>query len=90
MNKLSDKLYRIVENRIDKLSRSSYHTLSLMKFPFVEEIWDDKQSYQIEIDQLELTETYIHILVSADDGGWSAFRPPSKSFLVYKDGRIGK
>lgn len=90
MVKASNKLNQIVENRIDKLSLSSYHTLSFMKFPLIEEVRDDKQGYQIEIVQLECTDDYIHILVSADDGGWSAFKPVSKSFLVYKDGRIDK
>ena len=44
--------------------------------------------YQVEVQLLESTPEYLHVGIGVDDGGWSAFKPLSTSFLVHRDGRI--
>jgi hypothetical protein len=46
--------------------------------------------YHVTVDVLDKTESYVHVLVCIDDGGWRAFYPLSDSFLIYKDGRVDK
>jgi hypothetical protein len=43
------------------------------------------QKYQVEIQLVENTETYIHVTVSVDDASfWGAVRPLSSSFIRQK------
>ena len=44
----------------------------------------DGQMLQVEIIQLEAHPEYVHLLVSVDDGGLSAFAPPSTSTIIRK------
>lgn len=45
--------------------------------------------HQFEVNLLEKTDAYVHILVSIDDGSFRrACRPLSSSFIVHRDGRI--
>jgi hypothetical protein len=46
--------------------------------------------YQVEVQLLESEPEYVHVGVAVDDGGWRAYMPRSTSFLVYRDGRVGK
>lgn len=46
--------------------------------------------YQCEVQILEHTDSYVHVGVAVDDGGWRAIVPLSMSFLVYRDGRVDK
>jgi hypothetical protein len=42
----------------------------------------DSKKYQVELEVLEITEKYIHVVVAVDDGSVPAsFRPLSRSFF---------
>jgi hypothetical protein len=45
----------------------------------------DSKTYQVEVDLLEDTETYLHVVVAVDDGSLPAsFRPATQSFIREK------
>jgi hypothetical protein len=48
----------------------------------------DPNSYQVEVDLLEKNEQYVQIIISVDDGGISAFCPPSRILMLHASGRL--
>lgn len=45
----------------------------------------DSKTYQVEVELLEDTETYLHVLVAVDDGSLPAsFRPLTQTFIREK------
>jgi len=51
----------------------------------VYEVEHESKSYQIEIQILENTKTYVHVSISVDDGSLPAsIRPETQSFLCQK------
>ena len=51
----------------------------------VYEVEDESKAYQVEVEILENTPTYVHVLVSVDDGSLPAsIRPESHSFICRK------
>jgi hypothetical protein len=48
----------------------------------------DSKTYQVEVELLEDTETYLHVMVAVDDGSLPAsFRPLTETFIREKLGR---
>jgi hypothetical protein len=51
----------------------------------VYEVEHESKNYQVEVEILENTETYVHVLVAVDDGSLPAsMRPESQSFICRK------
>ena len=51
------------------------------------EVEFESKKYQVEVQLLENTDSYVHVGVSVDDGHfWRAMRPLSSSFISRKDG----
>ena len=51
----------------------------------VYEVEHESKSYQVEVEILENTEAYVHVLVAVDDGSLPAsMRPESDSFICQK------
>ena len=51
------------------------------------EVAHESKQYQVEVELLENTPKYVHVMVSVDDGSLPAsIRPLSTTFLRYKDG----
>jgi len=51
----------------------------------VYEVELDSKRYQVEVDMLESTEEYFHVMVAVDDGGLpEAMLPEIESFIRYK------
>ena len=49
------------------------------------EVVVDSKTYQVEVDLLEDTETYLHVSIAVDDGTLpAAIVPASESFIVKK------
>ena len=49
------------------------------------EVERDSKNYQVEVELLENTETYLHIMVAVDDGSLPAsFRPLTQTFIREK------
>jgi uncharacterized protein YqiB (DUF1249 family) len=49
---------------------------------------DGAEPYQVEVQIIEQNADSVHVAIAVDDGGLSAFVPPSAGFLVYRDGRV--
>jgi hypothetical protein len=46
----------------------------------------ESKRYQVEVELLENTAQYVHVVVAVDDGSLPAsFRPLAATFLLYKD-----
>jgi hypothetical protein len=69
--------------------KKTYSELLAIEYPHTYERGVDGAPdwYQVEVDLLEHNDDYVHVLVSVDDGGWSAFCPTSYSLIAYADGR---
>ena len=51
------------------------------------EVEVESKKYQVEVQILEDTDSYVHVGVAVDDGDfWRAMRPLSSSFVCRKDG----
>ena len=51
----------------------------------VYEVEYESNSYQVEVEMLENTATYVHVMVSVDDGSLPAsIRPETDSFICQK------
>jgi len=51
------------------------------------EVEFESKKYQVEVQVLENTDSYVHVSVAVDDGHfWRAMRPLSSSFICRKDG----
>ena len=49
----------------------------------------ESKKYQIEVQILENTDSYVHVGVAVDDAHfWRAMRPLSSSFIRRKDGSL--
>ena len=49
---------------------------------------EDPESHQFEVQILETTPEYVHVVISADDGSfWRSFSPVTRTFIVHHDGR---
>lgn len=49
----------------------------------------DGEDYQVEVQLIEHTPGYLHVMVAVDDGGWRAWKPLTGSFLVYRTAGTG-
>lgn len=45
--------------------------------------------HQFEIEMVEREESYVHVIISIDDGSFRrAFSPLTSGFIVHRDGRV--
>ena len=71
-------------------NRKGYAELAGLTYPIAYErssTEHDPNSYQVEVDLLEKNDQYVQIIVSVDDGGISAFCPPSRVLVAHVSGR---
>jgi len=89
-----EDLRRYLEREIEKWSAKSYESLR-------EELkagngnyadCESQKEYHLEVDLLEDRDDYVHVSVGvcSEKVRWSCFHPLSRSFLVYRDGRVTK
>ena len=71
-------------------NQKGYAELAGLTYPinYERRIEGDPNSYQVEVDLLKKHEQYVQIIVSVDDGGISAFCPPSRILMVHASGRL--
>ena len=71
-------------------TQKGYARLAGLTYPITYErgTEGDPKSYQVEVDLLEKNEQYVQIVVSVDDGGISAFCPPSRILVVHVSGPL--
>ena len=86
------ELQRLLDAEVDAWSSKTFARL-------VEELSDvvayqrgDKTEFhQFEIELIEREADYIHVAVSVDDGSFRrSLAPLSRSFIVFRDGRVEK
>jgi len=54
------------------------------------EVEFDSKKYQVEVELLEITEQYLHVIVSVDDGSLPAsIFPSSRSFILPREPPAG-
>ena len=64
---------------------SSDQLISALSDEQVYEIEFESKKYQVEVQLLENTDSYVHVIVSVDDGHWwRAMHPLSSSFICEK------
>jgi hypothetical protein len=81
---LSDAL----KKELAEWDRKGYAELAALTYPIVYErgTKNDPNWYEVEVEFLEKNERYIQIMIAVDDGGISAFCPPSYSLVIYAPG----
>ena len=89
-------LERALDQELPKYLAKSYTEWLEMQLPIRYDLDGPRERCQIEIDELERKEQYIHIMISASDGYPSRYllwiipiwSPRTLSVIFYKDGRI--
>jgi len=85
---LSDNL----KKEVAEWDQKGYAELAALTYPIVYErgAEGDPNWYEVEVVFLEKNDQYIQISVAVDDGGMSAFCPPSYSLVIYASGDRSK
>jgi hypothetical protein len=87
--KQREQLRPVLEAEIKRWSAMSCAQLTsqLADCPKSYEVEFESKKYQVELQILENTDSYVHVGVAVDDGHfWRAMRPLSSSFIRRKDG----
>ena len=71
--------------KAEEFERMGYAHWKKQSYPIATEVSVGGKTLQVEVDLLEDTDDCLHIGISVDDGGLSAYFPPSTSFIVRKD-----
>lgn len=84
------KLRKGVEEEVRRWSAKSFAELRHeLQAPVC--YWSESRDfkYEVEVQLIEDTSDYLHVVVSVDDGSLrKSVRPVSSSFLVFQDGRV--
>ena len=80
---------RVVANELQRWSAMTPEQLaSALDDEHVYEVELDSKTYQVEIEMLESTEEYFHVMVAVDDGSLPAsIVPETQSFICNKKAR---
>ena len=63
--------------------------ISLLSDEQTYEVEFESKKYQVEVQILENTDSYVHVSVAVDDGHfWRAMHPLASSFICKKDGSL--
>ena len=83
-----DEWQKVLDAEVERWSAKSCDELmSELRDIRAYEVELASQTYQVEVELLEDTKTYLHVLVAVDDGYLPAsFRPLSRSFIREKPG----
>jgi hypothetical protein len=78
-----DEWRKILDAEVDRWSAKSHDELiSALSDDQAYQVELDSKKYQVEVEVLEITEKYLHIIVSVDDGSLPAsVLPLSRSFF---------
>jgi len=83
------QLADLLAAEIETWSRKSYQQLVSELPDVVAYQREEPELHQFEVQLLEHTPEYVHVMVSVDDGSfWRSFSPVTRTFVVYRDGRI--
>ena len=85
----ADELKHCLDREVELWCRKDYRTLlKELKDVVAYEGSDVSSKYQVEVQLLESTPEYVHVMVAVDDGTlFRSFKPLSWSFIVHSDGR---
>jgi hypothetical protein len=77
-----EKLKRYVHMRILEAEEKSYDYWKSQNFPIAYEDTFEGESLAVEIDLLEITPEYIHLIIDASGGFWTQFTPVHEDTLI--------
>ena len=84
-----EQLREALDREIDEWARASFEDLrSRLREVCAYERGEGESRYQVEVVLLEATAEYVNVSIAVDDGGWSAFKPVSENFLVFRDSNV--
>jgi hypothetical protein len=82
--------YALIDAELRRLRQWPYSELAkLIGTPETKQVvGEDGTSYQLEIEAIwDITKAEdVRVIVSADDGGWRAFKPLTDDFIMRPDG----
>jgi hypothetical protein len=80
----------VLDSEVKRWSVRSWEELaSALREAQAYEVESDSRRYQVEVEILESTEQYLHVMVSVDDGRLpSSIFPLTHSFVVRKAGPV--
>jgi len=77
-----ERWHAVLDAEIKRWSEKSYEELrSQLSELVVYEVEFDSKQHQIEVELLESTPDYLHVLISVDDGTLASLRPMTGSFI---------
>ena len=82
-----EKIQSVLDRELERWSQKSCEELvAALKDVQAYEVELDAVRYQIEVELLENTDCYIHVMVAVDDGGFrTATRPANRTFIRRRD-----
>lgn len=81
-----DPVFRhCVERVAAEIEEKPYEHWVEQDYPITYECNFEGRNLQVEINDLEIEPDYVHLGISVDDGGWSAFHPLSTSVIVRRE-----
>lgn len=77
---------RVLDSEVQVwLAKPCEHLVSELREPRIYEVELDSKKYQVEVEILENTSQYVHVIVSVDDGSLPAsLLPLTQSFMRQK------
>jgi type IV secretory pathway VirJ component len=82
--------YAVIDSELNRLRKSPYSDLTALvgKPETKQVIAEDSKSYKLEIQAVWASKKGgdLMVIVSADDGGWRAFKPLTCDFIMRPDG----
>ncbi|SRR5258708_4750701 len=85
-----DQWQRILDLQVEQWMAKSYEQISSQLSDLqAYEIEADSKTYQVEVELVERTDNYVHVIVAVDDGSLPAsIAPATRSFIRHKGGEI--
>lgn len=82
----------LIDAELRRLQELSYADLSALigKVETKELVGEDGKTYQLELQAFWDSKKGgdIRLIVAVDDGGWSAYKPPTGDFIMRPDGSL--
>lgn len=78
-------LRRLAEQVAAETEEKPYEHWIAQDYSITYECTFEGRNLQVEINDLEIEPDYVHLIISVDDGGWSAYYPISTSVIVRRE-----
>lgn len=83
------ELTELLSAEVEAWSRKSYEQLIEDLPDVIAFEREEPEPHQFEVQLLETTPEYVHVMISIDDGSfWRSFAPITRTFIVHRSGEI--